>query len=91
MDNERIVFLPSFKLGYTVTGKYPDPTTVCDRHSEQTVSLCVTIQKWYPNLCDLWDLYHIGIRNLPNAMDDDKALEKFNNTIQCKEGCYNVS
>ena len=24
-------------------------------------------------------------------MDDDKALEQFNNAIQCKEGCYYVS
>ena len=56
--NERIVlpsglFLLSSQLGYVVTGKYPDPTTDRDRHSNQTVSFFVTIQNGYPNLCDL--------------------------------------
>ena len=50
MDNERIVlpsglFLVSSKSGYTTTGKYFDPGTDFDRHNNQTVSFCVTIQK----------------------------------------------
>ena len=58
VNNERIVLpsnllLLSFKLSYIVTGKYPDLTTDWDRRSNQTVSFCVTIQKGYPNLCDL--------------------------------------
>ena len=63
-----------------------------DRHCtdcHQTVSFCVTTS--YPNLCDLWDLDHIGIRDSPYVRDDDKALEQFNNTIQYKEGCYHVT
>ena len=96
VDNERIVLpsgllLLSSKLGYIVTGKYPDPTTECDGHSNQTVSFCVTIQKGYPNLCDLWDLDQIGIKESPYVMDNDKALEQFNNAIQYKEGRYYIS
>ena len=96
VDNERIVLpsgllLLSSKLGYIVTGKYPDPTTECDGHSNQTVSFCVTIQKGYPNLCDLWDLDQIGIKESPYVMDNDKVLEQFNNAIQYKEGRYYIS
>lgn len=95
MNNERIVlpsglFLLSPKLGYIVTCKYPDPTTDYDGHSNQTVSFCVT-KKGYPNLCNLWDLDQIGIKDSPHVIDNDKALEQFNNTIQYKEGRYYVT
>ena len=48
VDNKRIVlpsglFLLSSKLGYIVTGKYLDPTTDCDGHSNQTISFCITV------------------------------------------------
>lgn len=84
------LFLLSSKLGYIVTGKYPDPTIGCDGHSNQTVSFSVTIQKGYLNLCDLWDLYQIGIKDSPYVIDDE-ALEQFKNTIQYKEGRYYVT
>ena len=97
VEKERIIlpsglFLLSSKLGYILTGKYLDPMIDHDRHRtdcHQTVSFCVTTS--YPNLCDLWDLDHIGIRDSPYVRDDDKALEQFNNTIQYKEGRYHVT
>ena len=96
VDNERIVlpsglFLLSSKLGYIVTGKYLDPTIDGDRHSNQTISFCVTTQKGFPNLCDLWDLDQIGIKDSLYVRDDDKAVQQFNNTIQYKEGCYYIT
>ena len=78
-------------MGYIVTGKYLDPTIDGDRHSNQTISFCVTIQKGFPSLCDLWDLDQIGIKDSPYVRDDDKALQQFNNTIQYKEGRYYVT
>ena len=78
-------------MGYIVIGKYPDPTIDCHGHSNQTVSFCVTIQKGYPNLCNLWDLDQIGIKDSPYVIDNDKALEQFNNTIQYNEGRYYVT
>ena len=95
MDGGRIVLpsgllLISSKLGYILTGKYPDPT---ERNSgDDEISSCLVMtQNDGSCLKDLWALETIGIRDPIQVNEDDKALETFNNTIRYQAGRYCVT
>ncbi|XP_065891564.1 uncharacterized protein [Dysidea avara] len=63
--------------------KYPDQT---EESSNEISSCLVMAQNEHPSLSDLWTLETIGIHDPIHVREDDKALEKFNNTICCREG-----
>ena len=95
IDGDRItlpsgLLLLSSKLGYVLTGRYPDPA----EGEVNNVSSCmVTImsQNDSPCLSDLWNLETIGICDPIHVKDDDRALDKFNNTICYQEGQYFIT
>ena len=44
-----------------------------------------------PCLSDIWKLETIGISDPLDVKDDDRALEKFNNTVSYQEGRYSIT
>ena len=95
IDRERIILpsgllLLSSKLGYVLTGRYSDPT---EEVNNDVSSCMVTImpQSDSPCLSDFWSLETIGISDPIHIKDDDRALEKFNNTISYQEGQYFIT
>ena len=90
IDGDRItlpsgLLLLSSKLGYVLTGRYPYQA----EGEVNNVSSCmVTImsQNDSPCVSDFWNLETIGICDPIHVRDDDRALDKFNNTICYQEG-----
>ena len=79
----------SSKLGYILTGKYPDPTKKSGCDNEISSCLVMT-QDSSQCLGDLCTLETIGIRDPIHVNDDDKALERFNSNISYQDGRYCV-
>ena len=94
IDGGRIVLpsgllLLSSKLGYILTGKYPD---LIEKDTDNENSCCLVVsQNNGPCLSDLWDLETIGIQDSIHVKDDDIALDKFNSTICYQEGRYFIT
>ena len=96
IDGDRItlpsgLLLLSSKLGYVLTGRYPDPA---EGEVNNNVSSCiVTImsQNDSPCLSDFWNLETTEIYDPIHVKDDDRALDKFNNTICYQEGRYFIT
>ena len=85
VEGEQVVLpsgllLLSSNLGYTLTGKYSDPTDN-NGHTEGEITACVVTSHASDPCLDLWSLEKIGITDSPYVKDDNKALEHFNNTI----------
>ena len=73
-----------------MTGRYSDPT---EEVNNDVSSCMVTIipQSDSPCLSDFWSLETIGISDPIHIKDDDRTLEKFNNTISYQEGRYFIT
>ena len=53
--------------------------------------ITVMLQSDSPCLSDFWNLETIGISDPIDVKDDDRTLEKFNNTISSQEGRYFIA
>ena len=84
------LLLISSKLGYVLTGKYPDPSEEGSKGND--VTSCLVMAK-DETLClnRFWDLDTIGIRDPVYVGEDDKALENFNSTVSHSNGRYFVT
>ena len=100
------MFLIPSKLGYLLTGKYPE---LADDHNKcihtyyvmtqmsQAISelnfhsVPDTVTIQHNSLEDFWSLEAIGIKDTPYTNDDDVALERFNTTILFQNGRYQIT
>ena len=100
------LFLLGSKLGWILTGRAPVnsptpdtavPTILILTFSQMTTadSDCFTAPDpslpLKPSLEELWDLESIGIKDSYMDSDDNKALEKFQETLQYENGRYWVT
>ena len=91
--------LMASKLGWILTGRVKcqdaqsTPSVSMLTYTSSPVSAYFTAQfnAQKPQLEDFWKLETLGISEAVNVNDDDKALQKFNDTVRFEDGRYQVT
>ena len=84
------MFLIPSKFGYIVSGKFPD-NKQCLCNLVHTLFVTAEVGQVTHGLENLWRLETIGIKDPMVVETDEEALRKFNETIQFKDGRYQVA